>query len=104
MSRTRLYRLHQSMKSRCNTPTDTSFPFYGARGITVCREWQESFRAFAAWALVNGYDDTLTIDRKNSRRGYSVRNCRWITRSENARRGRKKSTSGRRRSRRNNKG
>ena len=37
------------------------------------------------WALSNGYEDNLTIDRKDETKDYSPDNCRWITGEENAR-------------------
>ena len=35
--------------------------------------------------MINGYNDKLTIDRINEEKDYSPENCRWISRSENAR-------------------
>lgn len=38
------------------------------------------------WALTHGYDDSLTIDRIDSKKGYEPENCEWVTKSENSRR------------------
>jgi hypothetical protein len=51
------------MKSRCYRETDVAYERYGGRGIKVCEEWKDDFAAFRDWALQNGYNDTLTIDR-----------------------------------------
>jgi hypothetical protein len=50
--------------------------------VKVCDEWLE-YKGFKAWALANGYTDTLTIDRIDSNGDYEPDNCQWITFAEN---------------------
>lgn len=83
MSKTRLYEIWCSMRKRCQNESSQSFADYGARGITVCEEW-EKFEAFAEWALANGYQEDLQIDRRDNDAGYSPENCRFVTYTENA--------------------
>lgn len=81
-SRTRIYSEWHSMKGRCYTKTHTAYKNYGAKGITVCDEWKCDFLAFYNWAMQNGYNDTLTLDRIDSTKGYSPNNCKWATYAE----------------------
>jgi hypothetical protein len=80
----RLYRIWQSMKARCYRPTDSAYKNYGARGISVCAEWQE-FEPFRDWSLANGYTEKLTIERNDVDGNYEPANCRYITLGEQAR-------------------
>jgi hypothetical protein len=71
------------MKYRCYTETAPAYNHYGGRGIEVCKEWLESYQNFKAWALNNGYEENLTIDRKDNDGNYTPENYRWITKSLN---------------------
>lgn len=75
----RLHNIWRHMKQRCYDPTRPQFKDYGARGIEICDEWRESFEAFEAWSLQNGYTDDLQIDRRNNDGNYEPGNCRWVT-------------------------
>lgn len=70
------------MKDRCYNPKSNVYKYYGGKGVSVCDEWLFSFDSFKEWALQNGYDDTLSIDRKNGALEYNPLNCRWATRME----------------------
>ncbi len=80
----RLRGVYAGMRDRCNNPNNKSYPLYGGKGIKV----EESFSTadkFIDWAIEQGYqpDAGLEIDRINSTKGYSIENCRWVTKIEN---------------------
>jgi len=79
---TRLYKIWENMRQRCNYPKRHNYPNYGGRGITVCDNWLHSFEAFRDWAIANGYQDALQIDRIDNDGDYCPNNCRWATHKE----------------------
>lgn len=78
----RLYRIYRCIKTRCYYAGDINYKNYGGRGISVCNEWLASYDAFKFWALNNGYQDNLSIDRINVNGNYEPANCRWATNAE----------------------
>lgn len=78
MSHKRLHNIWCTMRERCRTKSSSGYKKYGAKGITVCKEW-ESFEVFQTWAYENGYNDSLSIDRINPKGNYEPSNCRWVT-------------------------
>ena len=81
--KTKLYNVWHAAKQRCRCPRDVMYPYYGARGITVCDEWND-FSVFREWAYKNGYvEGKVDLDRIDNNSGYRPDNCRFISHREN---------------------
>lgn len=83
--RTKLFCVWQAMRDRCINPRMKNYPYYGGKGVRVCEDWM-AYVNFATWARASGYQEGLTIERKDSGGNYEPDNCEWITKSENTKR------------------
>lgn len=80
MSYTRTYRTWISMKRRCTLRTHNDYQWYGARGISVCKRWADSFESFLA--DMGEAPEGMSIDRIDNNGNYEPSNCKWSTPTE----------------------
>lgn len=80
------YRTYRGMLDRCYNPSASSYQWYGAKGVTVCDEWKDNPKAFVDWAVANGWQPGLHIDKDIlcNEKGihphvYSPDTCQWVT-------------------------
>lgn len=83
-SKSKLHNTWIALRDRCNNPNFGGFKNYGGRGISVCKEWDD-YLSFKNWSLSNGYSPDLSIDRIDPSGNYCPDNCRWTTRTVQAR-------------------
>jgi hypothetical protein len=77
----KLYYIYRGIKDRCYNKNSRAYHNYGGRGISISNEWND-YDAFEQWALANGYEYGLWLDRIDNDGDYSPYNCRWVTPKE----------------------
>jgi hypothetical protein len=73
-----LFNLWGLMKGRCNNPNYVFAHRYSGRGISVCPEWANDYKTFYRWAIENGWQEGLDLDRKDNDGNYEPGNCRFV--------------------------
>ncbi len=77
------YRVWAAMKRRCQNPNVKAWKYYGARGISVCDRWKNSYHNFIA-DMGHRPSKEYSIDRINNDGNYEPSNCRWATAKQQA--------------------
>lgn len=85
------YKIWTHIKCRCYYEKDKDYKYYGARGITVCDRWRNSYENFIA-DMGRIPSEHHSIDRINNNGNYTSENCRWATTEEQNRNKRRKGT------------
>ncbi|AXH68470.1 hypothetical protein [Vibrio phage R01] len=75
----RIRNRYRNMIGRCHDPKHHKYEDYGARGITVCQRWRESFEDWYEDIGQHLVGTDLSMDRKNNDEGYYPGNVRIAT-------------------------
>ncbi len=78
-TRSRTYLIWQSMIGRCHRPSDSSYKYYGAKGVTVCDRWRKFEDFFSDMGTA---PDGMHIHRANGATVYSKETCQWMNEGE----------------------
>lgn len=76
-----LYYTHANMIQRCTNTENPEYKNYGARGISVCDRWINSFDDFVE-DMGEKPSKNHSIDRVDNNGNYEPLNCKWSTREE----------------------
>lgn len=68
----------ESIRSRCLDKHNPKYKFYGAKGVTVCKEWAKDFKAFMRWAIPH-YKSGLIIKLAKGFYEYGPATCTFVT-------------------------
>jgi hypothetical protein len=83
LSKHPLYSVYKDMIRRCYDINCKAYKDYDGRGIIVCDEWKNDIFAFRHWAMNNGYEIGLQLDREINDGNYEPNNCRFVTKDVN---------------------
>jgi len=83
------YKVWSEMKRRCtHKTTKRNDKSYFSKGVSVCEKWMVfDFFFLDMWSSYLSHrelnDNDTELDRIDNNKGYSKKNCHWVTRLEN---------------------
>lgn len=80
-TKTKEYRTWIDIKTRCYNAKESTYQYYGGKGIAVCDRWMNSYEDFLT-DMGRAPSPNHSIERNDVKKGYEPSNCRWATRLE----------------------
>ena len=82
MTKTPTYESWRAAKARCFAKANNRYKSHGARGITMCSKWKDSFPAF--FKDMGFRPEGRSLGRIDNDGDYEPSNCRWETPKQQA--------------------
>ena len=77
------YKIWAGMRNRCNNPNSEDYKYYGGRGISVCKEWEDFSKFIEDMGERPGRG--YSIERIDGDGNYCKENCKWALQVEQSR-------------------
>ena len=86
MSKHPLYKKLAGMIDRCTNPNNSSYEYWGGKGIKVYSKWDSlsKFSEFYTWSIETGWKEGMELDRINPDKDYEPSNLQWLTKEKHA--------------------
>lgn len=88
--RNHLYGIWTAIKRRCYNKKAKDYPRYGGKGVRMCEEWKDDYKAFYIWAMANGWAKGMQVDKDQKAKElkmpallYSPETCTVVSCKEN---------------------
>jgi len=84
----RFHTIWQAMRSRIDSPNNTNYQYYGGRGIKADEFilfvdfYDKMHESYLEAVKKYGNESSVSLDRINPNKDYSVENCKWISLDE----------------------
>ena len=78
LSQTKICNIWRNIRYRCYNPKCSDYRYFGAKNITLCKEWKTDFQAFYNWSIANGYKEGFSIKRIDKKGNHEPSNCVWV--------------------------
>ena len=81
-----LYKKLAGMLDRCTNPNNSSYEYWGGKGIKVFSAWNSlsKFSEFYNWSIETGWKEGMELDRINPDKDYEPSNLQWLTKNEHS--------------------
>jgi hypothetical protein len=80
LSRTKIYRIWKTIRLKCYGSNIENR--YKGNDLWICPEWKDDPVACVNWAKANGYEENLSLARKDKNKGYYPENCLFLQKKE----------------------
>lgn len=77
-----LYSSWLNIKFKCKNPKSRSYKNFGAKGVGICKEWDESYDTFKEWCFANGWTKGSIVSLVDRNGNFEPNNVVFKTRRD----------------------